>query len=106
MAGRGPEGQVKARATIIMLSPSKGLGLRAGRRAASRGISQACLQFSSVMKPQPGNREQRGRAGAIAAMVQGLVLFKVKHISRKKEQMHGFYLQLKNILTTFPKKFS
>ena len=38
-------------------------------------------------------------------MVQGLVLFKVKQISRKKEQMHGFYLQLKNILTTFPKKF-
>ena len=41
-----------------------------------------------------------------AAMVQGLVLFKVKQISRKKEQMHGFYLQLKNILTTFPKKIS
>ena len=40
-----------------------------------------------------------------AAMVQGLVLFKVKQISRKKEQMHGFYIQLKNILTTFPKKF-
>ena len=44
--------------------------------------------------------------GSFAAMVQGLVLFKVKQISRKKEQMHGFYLQLKNILTTFPKKNS
>ena len=40
------------------------------------------------------------------AMVQGLVLFKVKQVSRKKEQMHGFYLQLKNISTVFSEKIS
>ena len=37
-------------------------------------------------------------------MVPGLVLFKVMEISRKKEQMHGFYIQIKNILITFPQK--
>ena len=34
----------------------------------------------------------------IAAMVPGLVLFKVMEISREKEQMRGFYIQIKNIL--------
>ena len=43
---------------------------------------------------------------ASAAMVPGLVLFKVMEISRKKEQMHGFYIQIKNILMTFPQKIS
>ena len=41
-----------------------------------------------------------------AAMVPGLVLFKVKQGSRKKEQIYGFYIQIKNILTTFPQKIS
>ena len=44
------------------------------------------------------------RIGIISAMVPGPVLFKVKQISRKKEQMHGFYIQIKNILTNFPQK--
>ena len=39
-------------------------------------------------------------------MVPGLVLFKVKQGSRKKEQTYGFYIQIKNILTTFPQKIS
>ena len=37
--------------------------------------------------------DRETRAIEITAMVQGLVLFKGKQISRKKEQMHGFYLQ-------------
>ena len=39
-----------------------------------------------------------------AAMVPSLVLFKVMEISRKKRQMRGFYIQIKNILITFPQK--
>ena len=32
--------------------------------------------------------------------------FKVMKIRRKKEQIHGFYIRIKNILMTFPQKIS
>ena len=51
--------------------------------------------------PLVPNRRESG-ADLIAAMVPGLVIFKVKQFSRKKEQINGFYFQIKNILTTFP----
>ena len=51
-------------------------------------------------------RGERSIGKADAAMVPGLVLLKVKQISRKKEQIHGFYIQIKNILKTFLKEFS
>ena len=49
-------------------------------------------------------RGERSIGKADAAMVPGLVLLKVKQISRKKEQIHGFYIQIKNILKTFSKR--
>ena len=51
-------------------------------------------------------KQWREGAHTCAAMVPGLVLFKVKQGSRKKEQIYGFYIQIKNILTTFPQKIS
>ena len=41
-----------------------------------------------------------------SAMVPGLVLFKVTKIRRKKDQIHGFYIQIKNFLMTFPENIS
>ena len=49
-------------------------------------------------------RDERRRG--VPAMVPGLVLFKVMEISGKKEQMHGFHIQIKNILMTFPSQIS
>ena len=74
MAGRGPESQVKARATIIKLSPSKGLGLRAGRRAASRGdlpgLSSILFSHEATTREQGTEGEGGGNCGNVSSIVE------------------------------------
>ena len=63
----------------------KRTGTEGWKEGSVKGISQACLQFSSVMKPQPGNREQRGRARAIVEMC--LALLRLNSLKKVKGGM-------------------
>ena len=67
----------------------KRTGTEGWKEGSVKGISQACLQFSSVMKPQPGNREQRGRAGAIVEMC--LALLRLNSLKKVKGGMPAHY---------------